>query len=148
MDRSDPALGIAFEQIPDVTGPQAEAMNSLMQFQVEFWRSRTAGKVSPAIKDLATDDALAQVKDVVTTNKKDGWTTGGKVTSTYGKLSGSQRLVVVDLCSDERQATYTRGGTVTSGADLPTARQKVRAEVAVQPTGAWAVQTYRPGASC
>lgn len=148
VDRSDPSLGIMFEQIPDVTGAQAAALDTLMRFQVEFWRSRTDGTVSPAITDLATDRALAQVKDVVTTNAEDGWTTGGQITSTYDDVSGSTRLVVVDLCSDEREATYTKGGTVTSGVDLPTARQAVRAEVAVQPTGRWAVQTFAPGATC
>ncbi|MEN0128133.1 MAG: hypothetical protein AAGC49_01745 [Brevundimonas sp.] len=147
-DRSDLALGIAFKDIPQVQGEQAEAVDALMRFQVEFWRSRVEGKVSPAVNDLATGEALAQVKDVVATNATDGWTTGGAMSNTFADLASSKHVVLVDVCVDERGATYTKAGKVTSGADLDLARQTYRAEVARQPGGGWAVQMYAPGKSC
>jgi len=147
-DRSDAALGIAFAKIPQIDGDRAEAVDALMQFQVEFWRSRIDGKVSPAIHDLATGAALAQVKDVVATNARDGWTTGGDVIDSFTGLAGSAHVVVVDVCADEREATYTKDAKVTAGADLDLARQAIRAEVARQPDGGWAVQSYVPGKSC
>jgi hypothetical protein len=148
VDRSDPELGITFEDIPDVTGAQAEALDTLMQFQVEFWRSRVDGTVAPGMDKLAVGAALAQVKDVVATNAENGWSTGGEAINTYTDLAGSKSLVVVDLCADERKTTYTKDGDVTQGSELDMARQAIRAEVAVQATGGWAVQTYQPGKSC
>lgn len=147
-DRSDPALGIVFEKIPDVSGSQADALDTLMQFQVEFWRSRIDGALSSSIGDLSTGAALAQVKEVVSTNEKNGWTTAGETTSTYTDIAGTSKLVIVDMCTDERDVTYTKDGKVTSGAELATAQQKIRAEVAQQPTGVWAVQTFTPGDPC
>ncbi|MDM7831243.1 hypothetical protein [Cellulomonas edaphi] len=147
-DRSDPALGITFGAMPTITAAQVDALDTLSKFDVAFWRSRTEGKVDPQLRTLATGAALAQVKEVVDTNNKSGWTTGGRETITYKDVVGDGRLVVVDLCTDSRKATFTKGGKVTSGADLPEARQKIRAEVAKQPTGAWAVQAYLTGDPC
>ncbi|WP_028045241.1 hypothetical protein [Cellulomonas sp. URHE0023] len=148
VDRSDPGLGIAFAGIPEVAGSQADAFDALMQFQVEFWRSRVEGVVSPEIDHLAVGEALAQVNEVVSTNGKNGWVTSGEETDTYTDIAGTTQLVIVDMCSDDSKVVYTQNGEVTSGADLDTPHQAIRAEVALQPTGIWSVQTYRPGDAC
>jgi len=148
VDRSDGALGIRFADIPDVTGQEADAVDVLQQFEVEFWRSLVDAKVSSKVADLATPSVEKLVGFNVDSNKKNGWTVSGEETDTFTKTREGKNLVVVDLCVDSTKTTYTKDGATQSGTDVGQPTFSVRAEVGLVDGSTWRVQSYRTGDAC
>jgi len=148
IDRSDDTLGIRFADIPDVTGHEADAIDVLQQFEVEFWRSLVDAKVSSKVADLATPSVEKLVGFNVDSNKKNGWTVSGEETDTFTKTRKGKNLVAVDLCVDSPKTMYTKDGATQSGTDVGQPTFSVRVEVGLVDGSTWRVQSYRTGDPC
>ena len=133
MDRSDAALGIQFENLPDVTGDARAALDVYTYFEVEFWRSTVDGKLSDAILTVADPDVVALVQAQVDGNA--GLTVGGE-----------NRIEISDIVADAATATLTTCQD-TSGFLVTDADGKVwtGVELGEQPTTVTVGLTKEPG---
>jgi len=67
-DPSDPELGIVFEDVPDLTGDEADVWNTAATYRVEYWRTMTTNTVSPGFGAIAFGDTLEVMENIAATN--------------------------------------------------------------------------------
>lgn len=113
-DLSDPALGITFLDLPAVDDESVAALEAYQQFEVEYWRSLTTGRLSPGLDAVASPDAAQYVATQVTNNEPDGWQARGGFAVTVRSVRGGT-TVVIDACRDLTAITFeSPTGTATA----------------------------------
>ncbi|WP_156374042.1 hypothetical protein [Cellulomonas sp. Leaf334] len=142
MDRSDAALGIQFENLPDVTGDARAALDLYTLFEVEFWRSTTEGAVSDLIPAVANPAVVGVVQTQVDGNA-----------SRNLKISGQTGVRILDVVADAASATITtcqdptaalvtyEDGSVVSAGEAGASALKVVAGLRKEPDLPWQVVT-------
>jgi len=150
IDRSDPKLGIVFTKMPDLTGDAASALNGLSQFEVDFWRATTTGKVDPLLVLTTSPDVQAMVQGQVDGNIARGATIHGTLTVTVNITSADATTAVGTSCEDSSGVMYTNAkGTfpLASAGYVDVARFDVTLS---RPNGVglWAVDTYKENGTC
>jgi hypothetical protein len=76
-DLSDPELGILFEDVPALTGDEADVYRTVATFQVEYWRTMTTNTVSPGAGVVAAPEMVAVLERIATNNGADSAQIGG-----------------------------------------------------------------------
>ena len=142
IDRSDAALGIQFESLPDVTGDARAALDAYTYFEVEFWRSTTSGAVSGAIPAVADPAVVAVVQTQVDGNAQKGLKIGGQTQIHLLDVVADAASATVTTCQDPTKAlvTYEDGTTKTVG-DVGGTRLKVVAGMRKEADLPWQVVT-------
>ncbi|WP_138067453.1 hypothetical protein [Cellulomonas rhizosphaerae] len=146
-DGSDPDVGMFFTALPDVTGDEARAAETLMRFEVEFWRSMTTGAVSSALDDVASADVVQIVRNQVEGNKDRKITTSGSASDAFVDVNSGTKTVVIDVCNTMDDAVFTKGTKKTTGPEAGFDPAIVRMEVGETPKG-WRVQSYTVRDAC
>jgi len=146
-DGSDPSVGMFFTDLPEVSGNQAHAAEALMQFEVEFWRSMTSGKVSAALEHVAAPDVVQMVKNQVDGNNGRRVRTSGTASDAFAHVAGAKKVVVFDVCNNLDHATFTKGVKQMTGPEAGFEPAIIRMEVGETEKG-WRVQSYDQRGGC
>ncbi|WP_456788781.1 hypothetical protein [Cellulomonas sp. P5_C5] len=150
MDRSDAALGIQFENLPDVTGDARAALDLYTLFEVEFWRSTTQGAVSDLMPVVANPAVVAVVQTQVDGNASRGLTINGETRVRILDVVADPASATITTCQDPTAATVTYAdGTVKSVGEAGAMALKVVAGLHKEPDLPWQVVTIEnSGEAC
>lgn len=107
-DLSDPELGIMFVDTPDLTGPAASAHDAAAVFEVEYWRGKVTGVVSPALVQFVSPGLLSKVENGVQRNNEDGWRFAGTMRVTISDVAVDGASATVSVCSDYADVLFTK----------------------------------------
>ncbi len=94
VDLSDPELGIVFEDVPDLSGDEADVYNWVSTFEVEYWRTLTTNSVSPGFDVFASAEERAKMARFAEQN-----TTAGL------EIAGTYRVTIDDIVVNGDTAT-------------------------------------------
>ncbi|WP_156043739.1 hypothetical protein [Cellulomonas sp. URHE0023] len=114
QDQSDPALGIVFTDIPDLTGDEADVYNTLATYQKEYWRTLTTNTVSPAFSVIAAAEIQDRMQQIATTNANDLGQIGPVFHTSIGNVVVTGDTAQGAVCEDFSGATFAdKDGTYT-----------------------------------
>lgn len=105
QDLSSTELGIVFQDVPSLTGAEAEVYNLLSAYQTEYWRTMTTNTVSPAFAVLASGDVQATMKGIVKTNKAGSIALGGVFSTTISDVAVDGEKATAAICDDYAKMT-------------------------------------------
>jgi len=105
QDLSNAELGIEFEDVPSLTGTEAEVYNLLSTYQMEYWRTMTTNSVSPTFSVISSGDVQATMKGIVKTNKDGNITLGGVFSTTISDLAVDGDKATAAICDDYARMT-------------------------------------------
>ena len=105
VDLSDPELGIVFEDVPDLSGDEADVYNWVATFEVEYWRTMTTNQVSPAFSVFASPEVRAEIEGLVTDNVADGWVVEGVYRVTVNDIAVTGDTATAKVCDDYSSVT-------------------------------------------
>lgn len=150
QDLSSSDLGIVFEDVPSLTGAEAEVYNLLSSYQTEYWRTMTTNAVSPSFSVLASGDVQATMKGIVKTNKAGSIDLGGVFSTTISDVAVDGEKATAAVCDDYAKMTVKDpNGTYTPaqvGYGVPRHKDVT---VTRGPSGTtWMVQTVKVEGSC
>jgi len=150
IDRSDPKLGIVFTKMPDMTGDAASALNGLSQFEVDFWRATTTGKVDPLLVLTTSPDVKAIVQAQVDGNIARGATIHGTLTVSVNITSADAGTAVGTTCQDFSGVTFTNAKGTFTEAEAGIVDKYLFDVTLSRPNGVglWAVDTYKRNGTC
>jgi len=146
IDRTDEDLGIVFTDLPDVTGPAIDALNTYTLFESDFWKATTTSKIPAELEQLTSPKVYDLVKTQVDTNKKNGYTMGGtnRIAITEVKDVDSTSATIVGCHDfDDWQITKKDGST-----EEPPAHLSVTVTMSRPPEGLWQADSYVWGDAC
>jgi hypothetical protein len=118
VDRSDEAVGIVFEDLPQVTGDALTALDTLTLYELEEQRATTTGEVDPALAMIASPDLVAAVQFQVDSNTTTGWTVGGELVDTVDIVDADAHTAHATVCRDLTGVLFTQAGVTYTAADL------------------------------
>ncbi|NKY39947.1 hypothetical protein [Cellulomonas septica] len=140
IDRSDDALGIRFEDLPDVTGDARAALDVYTLFEVEFWRSTTDGAVAGTLEAVAAPAVLDVVRTQVDGNA--GFDVGGQTSVRFLDVQADAATATIRTCNDSTGAVVTLAdGTTRTGAEVGAAPAVVVTGMTKTPDLPWQVTT-------
>ncbi|WP_156043730.1 hypothetical protein [Cellulomonas sp. URHE0023] len=114
QDQSDPALGIVFTDIPELTGDEADVYNTLATFEKEYWRTLTTNTVSPAFSVIASVEIQDRMQQAATNNANDLVHIAGVFHTSVGSVVVTGDTAQGSACEDFSQATFAdKNGTAT-----------------------------------
>ena len=67
-DLSDPDAGDRVQEVPDLTGDEADVYNWVATYQLEYWRAMTTNAVSPAFDVIAGPELKARIAEIAEKN--------------------------------------------------------------------------------
>lgn len=150
QDLSDPALGIAFEPAPALTGDDADVYNWIATFEKESWRTKATSVVSPAMDVIASPEVRAQVQSATDTNNLDSSVFGGVIAVRIGAISVDGDAASGTACRDFTAVTFTNAdGPDTpeqAGFGQPRLLELTLARVPAE--NRWKVQTLKENGTC
>lgn len=65
---SDPALGIVFDDVPDLTGVEADVYDTVALYETAYWSTMTTNEVSPLFDVIAAPEVKTMMGQIATTN--------------------------------------------------------------------------------
>jgi len=151
VDMSDPELGIVFDDIPALSGDEADVYNWIATFEQEYWRTLKTNEASPAFDVFTSADVKARMEEIAANN-----------TAGQSKVGGVFHVRISDVSVDgdtARAATCDDYGQVTpEDADGPQTLEEVglAEPVLLEVTlarntageGLWTIQTSRQVGTC
>jgi len=147
IDRTDEDLGIVFTDLPDVTGPAIDALNTYTLFETDFWKATTTSKVPDDLAQITSNSVFDTVKTQADTNKKNGYTIDGvnRIAIIDLKDTSSTKATIVTCQSDEDWVVTNKSGDTEKNLGPVVVTATVE-----RPSGmpAWQVSTYTLGDAC
>ncbi|TQL02794.1 hypothetical protein [Cellulomonas sp. SLBN-39] len=115
QETSDPDLGIVFEDVPDLTGTEADVYDAAATFQKEYWRMMTTLEVSPAFSVIAAPDIAARMQEIADNNAAQSAVIAGTFHTTISDVTVSDETATARVCDDYREVTVADAdGTYTA----------------------------------
>ena len=150
VDLSDAELGIVFDDVPELSGDEADVHNWIATFEVEYWRTMTTNTVSPAMSVMASPEVQARMDRMAANNTASGLEVGGELSVTISRIAVSGDTAVGWVCDDFRGAAFADpSGEYTPeqmGADVPIAKDVSLVRGVGE--GQWTVATLEDAGSC
>ena len=150
VDLSDPELGIVFEDVPDLSGDEADVYNWAATFQVEYWRTMTTNQVSPGMAVIAGPEVQTRMDRMVTNNAGNQLDVGGELAVVIARITVSGDTASAWMCDDFTGATFADpNGEYTPeemGMDVPIAKTATLTRGAAE--GQWIVGLLEDAGSC
>ncbi len=151
VDLSDPELGIVFEDVPDLSGDEADVYNWLATYRVEYWRTLTTNAASPAFDVFTSPELQADMARIAAENAADEWSVEGTFRVTIGDIVVNGDTATATTCDDYTAVTISdRDGLVTLeelGAEAPALLQASLSRSA-HAEGMWTVLTTDRVGAC
>jgi hypothetical protein len=151
VDLSDAELGIVFDDVPDLSGDEADVHNWIATFEVEYWRMLVTNEVSPSFSVFTSPETQAEMERIAESNAADEARIGGLYRVTIGDISVDGDTAVGTTCDNYRDVTLADAtGPLTleeEGMDVP-----ILIEITLSrhplAAGAWTVGSMRGLGSC
>lgn len=141
QETSDPDLGIVFEDVPDLTGAEADVYDAVATFEKEYWRMMTTNTVSPAFAIIASPEITATMQQIADQNAGVQLLLGGVFHSTISDVTVNGDTATASTCDDYNDVTgVDPNGTYTSQ-EVGLVNVGIRLTLAPSPTGGWRVTT-------
>ena len=151
LDMSDPELGIVFDDVPDLTGDEADVYNWIATFEVEYWRTLVTNVASPAFSVFTSAEVQARMEEIAANN-----------TAGQSKVAGVFHVRIADIVvtGDTARATTcdNYGEMLAEDGDGPQTLEEVglaepvllEVTLARNPAGQglWTIQTSRQVGTC
>lgn len=122
-DLSDPELGIVFEELPELTGDEADVYNWLATFELEYWRTLVTSTASPGFAAFTSPEVQADMAQLASANTEQGLEFGGVFHARIGDIAVDGDSATGTTCDDYRDVTIAGPeGPRTleeEGADVP-----------------------------
>jgi hypothetical protein len=150
VDRSDEAVGIVFEDLPEVTGDALKALDTLTLYELEERRATTTGVFDPSIAMFASPDVVALVQGQVDGNAESGWTVGGVLVSVVDIVDADAHTAHATVCRDASDVLYTNAGATYTAADVGLTDRAFFEVVMsrLDDTVPWMVESYERNGTC
>lgn len=146
---SDPAEGIVFEDVPDLSGDEAEVYNWIAEYQRAFWQTLRTNEPSSLAAAFTSTEIQENLARLAAANTQDGVTIGGTFHTRIFDVVVMGDTATGVRCSDFRDATFTTAeGTfdaVEAQWDVP---QRSTLELVRLDGGVWHVSKIVGGGSC
>lgn len=107
VDLSDPDLGIVFEDVPDVSGDEADVYNWASTYKVEMWRAMTTNTVSPAFSVFTSPEVQGVIEAMVAENTQVQASIGGTFHVSFIQLAVDGDTATATSCDDYAAVTFT-----------------------------------------
>ncbi len=151
VDLSDPELGIVFEDLPELSGDEADVFNWMSTYRLEYWRTMRTNVASPGFAVFTSAEIQAEMARLAAGNVEDGWTVGGVFHVTIGDIAVDGDTAVATSCDDYSAVTVTDpDGPVTleeAGVAAPVLLRVTLARGATA-EGLWTVLTTEGAGTC
>lgn len=102
LEPSDPELGIVFEDVPELSGPQVDVYNAVAAYQKEYWRMMTTNTVSPGFDVLASPEIRAMMQRIATQNAEAQARTAGVFHTRISDVAVEGDSATATVCDDFR----------------------------------------------
>lgn len=148
QETSDPDLGIVFEDVPDLTGAEADVYDAVATFEKEYWRMMTTNTVSPAFAIIASPEITARMQQIADQNASVQLLLGGEFHTTISDVTVNGDTATASACDDYSDVTGTDpNGTYTSQ-EVGLENVMKRLTLAPSPTGGWRVTVGESAGTC
>jgi hypothetical protein len=142
VDLSDPELGIMFDDIPELSGDEADVHNWLATYRLEYWRTLVENQPSPAFVVFTSPELQADMASLAAENAADGWRVEGTFHVTIGDVVVDGDSATATTCDD-----YTHVSISDDEGPVPLEEEGAEAPVLLKATlarnpraeGAWTV---------
>ena len=145
----DPELGIVFEDVPDLTGDEAEVYNWVATYQKAFWQTLRTNEVADTFATFTSAEIQETMAGIAAGNTADGVTIAGTFHTRISNVVVTGDTASAVRCSDFRDATFSNAeGTfnaVEAQWDVP---QRSTLELLRLDTGIWYVNKIVDPGSC
>jgi hypothetical protein len=151
LDLSDPELGIAFDDVPDLTGDEADVYNWIATFEQEYWRTLMTNTVSPGLEMFTSPEIQARVEEIAANNTADQSVWGGVFHVRIADIAVAGDTATGTICDDFRQTTVDEpGGPVALEARNHQVPRLSRLDLVRNPAGEglWTVQSGEVMGEC
>lgn len=146
---SDPEAGIVFEDVPDLTGDEAEVYNWIATYQKAFWQTLRTNEVSGTFASFTSAEIQDTMARVAAANTEDDVTIGGTFHTRVFDVVVNGDTATGVKCNDFRDATFTTAeGTfnaVEAQQDVP---QRNKLELVRLESGVWYVTKLVGDGTC
>jgi len=105
VDMSDPELGIVFDDIPALSGDEADVYNWIATYEQEYWRTLKTNEASPAFDVFTSADVKARMEEIAAINTADQSQYGGVFHVRISDISVDGDTATATTCDDYREVT-------------------------------------------
>ena len=106
LDLSDPELGIVFDDIPALSGDEADVYNWVATYSQEYWRTLKTGESSPAFSVFTSADVKARMEQIASNNAADQFLADGVFHVVISDVSVDGDAARGTTCEDYGQVTF------------------------------------------
>lgn len=146
---SDPNTGIVFEDVPDLTGDEAEVYNWIAMHQNAFWDTLRTNQVSSMYAPLASAEVQEIAAGIAADNSANGVRIGGEFHTRISDIVVSGDTATGKVCDDFRQATFTTDAGEFTAADVQLdVPERGTVELLRRGEGAWYVTRVTGDGTC
>ena len=146
---SDPSTGIVFEDVPDLTGDEAEVYNWVAIHQNAFWDTLRTNTVNPAFATISSSEIQDTMARIASNNAAEDARIAGEFHTTISDIVVDGETATAHVCDDFRQATFANNtGELTvaeAGQDVP---QRGRVELLRLSEGKWYINRVVSAGTC
>lgn len=104
---SDAEAGIIFDDVPDLTGEQAEVYNWIATYQKAFWQTLRTNEVAGTFAAFTSAEIQDTMARIVSNNTRDSVTIAGEFHTRISEIVVTEGTATALVCDDFRQATFT-----------------------------------------
>lgn len=146
---SDPEVGIVFEDVPDLTGDEAEVYNWIATYQKAYWQTLRTNEVSGILATITSADMQDRLAGIASGNAAGGVSIGGTFRTRISDIVVTGDTATGVKCDDLREATFTTAqrewtpGEV--GTDVP---ERGTVELIRLDDGVWYINSVAEAGTC
>ena len=121
--QDDTEAGIVFDDVPDLTGDEAEVYNSIATYQKAFWQTLRTNEVSDTFATFTSTEIQDTMARVASNNAAEEARIGGTFRTRISDVVVTGDTATGVKCDDFREATFANNtGDLTleeAGQDIP-----------------------------
>ena len=146
---SNTEAGILFDDVPDLTGDEAEVYNWIATYQKAFWETLRTNEVSDTFAAFTSAEVQDSLAQPASNNAAHGFRVGGTFTTWIRDIAVTGETATAVNCDDLREATFaTDAGTFSAedvGQGVP---QRYRVELLRLDSGTWYINRFVKEGTC
>ena len=106
VESSDPDLGIVFDDVPDLTGDEADVYNWIATYEKAYWSTMTTNQVSTDFSLLASAEVQARMQQIAAQNVGIAAEIGGVIRVEVREIAVDGDSARAVACVDYSEATF------------------------------------------
>ncbi|MBI9114551.1 hypothetical protein [Sanguibacter suaedae] len=144
VDHTDESVGLVFSDLPDVSGDEADILNTYQQFEHEVWFTNTTASLSETVAEVTTGSVAPFFQERITTlTSGDPAVLGGRTifsSLTVEAVDGDVALVT--SCADRREVTVEFADRTVSALEDGSSPTYVAHTTVLRESGTWKVSGH------